>query len=1254
MTDSNFLRRSKAGPNGSNAPALSSVQTRLVLLLLVGAASLLTLAAALTLTSRGPFGHGQQHVSFIERTVGQPTAHPKHRSIVKRYASSNTRVTLHRNGATIQHNGNTVQLAAAGTGSTPWQPRADGALRRTPFGSEAFVTTGTRTENFLNVKSRVGVRTWRWHLGDTAAQLGDRGTVELAGGMKIRRPAIFDDNGKDVTPAGAQWKLAGSNGGTDLLLHLDDANLPVPYVIDPEVDYGSGSAGTLYLTNTLSKYSLGTTAVSPGVTDAFTTTAPGATLCTATTVGTCPGVRDSVSQTTANANFFMPFVGNRPAAAGSFVAAASIVKPTTGNPFGFIVENGGQSTSAGTVIPAANWVFTVPTLTSTSSATSQLYLSVGAWIVTDNGTTPTNGTTIPTIGTMIIDPTATVQATNLAAAATARTVSNTITVAMGKQTLTSQQHILVAFYAVKKNNAAARLNGYAYLGVNGSGTLGATAVGAANLAFLKTPLEAPQAPTSLTAGQVGGYVTTTTPTLSATYVTPGAAATDQGRVDFFLCPTNADCTASGSTWTGPSSSAALTNAGAGSVTVPAATLVDGSTYYLEARNQATDPAAANAPYATTILSPATTLQSLRVDATLPTVAATTPASGAFYGGTTAYPTAWSGTQTDGGVNPSGVASVQVTLADPTGKYWNGASWVAQAEALSWQTTTLGAGTWTWTSPAAAVNGTYTVHVRATDNAGNVRTNATYTFVYDNVVPNVLTATTPAANGFYGNTTAYPTAWAGTASDATTQVSTVQVTLADPTGKYWNGASWVVQAEAVSWQTTGFAAPNWTWTSPAVSVNGTYTVHVRATDQAGNTATNATYTFVYDNVVPNTLTIATPVSSAYYGGTTAYPTAWTGTAGDATAGIPNAAAVQITLQDPAGLYWNGASWQAGAITVAASSFAAGTWNWTSPAVSANGTYNVTVKATDAAGNFTTSSRTFVYDNSVPNTLTIATPTSNGFYGNTAAYPTAWTGTAGDATSGIPNAAAVQITLQDPAGSYWNGASWQAGAITVAASSLAAGTWNWTSPAVTVNGVYNVTVKATDNAGNFATSSRSFTYDNVIPNTLTIATPASNALYGNTTAYPTAWTGTAADATSGFANAAAIQITLQDPAGLYWNGATWQAGATTVAATSLAAGTWNWTSPAITVNGTYNVTVKATDNAGNFATSSRSFTYDNVIPNTLTIATPASNAYYGNTTAYPTAWTGTAADATSGIPNAAAIQITLQNPAGSYWNGATWQA
>src|ERR1700712_589607 len=88
MTDLNSLRRSKAGSNGSNAPALLSVQLRLVLLLLVGAASLLTLAAALTFTSRGLFGHGH---SLSTRPL---PSWPESNTLVARHGDARASLTV--------------------------------------------------------------------------------------------------------------------------------------------------------------------------------------------------------------------------------------------------------------------------------------------------------------------------------------------------------------------------------------------------------------------------------------------------------------------------------------------------------------------------------------------------------------------------------------------------------------------------------------------------------------------------------------------------------------------------------------------------------------------------------------------------------------------------------------------------------------------------------------------------------------------------------------------------------------------------------------------------------------------------------------------------------------------------------------------------------------------------------------------------------------------------------------------------------
>ena len=48
---------------------------------------------------------------------------------------------------------------------------------------------------------------------------------------------ILDGEGKDVTPEGLRWGLEEGNLGWFLTLKLDDADLPLPYVIDPAVTH---------------------------------------------------------------------------------------------------------------------------------------------------------------------------------------------------------------------------------------------------------------------------------------------------------------------------------------------------------------------------------------------------------------------------------------------------------------------------------------------------------------------------------------------------------------------------------------------------------------------------------------------------------------------------------------------------------------------------------------------------------------------------------------------------------------------------------------------------------------------------------------------------------------------------------------------------------------------------------------------------------------------------------------------------------
>ncbi|HVC87411.1 MAG TPA: Ig-like domain-containing protein [Gaiellaceae bacterium] len=1045
MINLGFLRRSQAGLSGS------STHVHLALLALVGASAVLLLGTALTLTSRGLFGHG--HSSFTERLIGPPVSSSTGTdpSIVKRHASSATRVTIDSTGASISHFDHTVGLSTVGAGDAAWQPRANGYLRKTPFGSEAIISNGTRTELYLDVNQRVGLHTWKWHLGDVNAKLVPGGGVSVGSNLTIRPPAIYDAHGTLVTPATARWSLARGRSGTDLLLSLDDTHLSVPYVIDPEIDYGSATNGTLYLTNTTSAYSLGTSGTSPGVTDILANTSPGAALCTASTTGTCPGVRDATGQNTGGANYFMPFVGNKPPGSGAFVAAGSIVKPSTANPFGFIVENAGSA--SGTVIPAGTWTFTVPTLTSTTSSSVSLYVSAGAWVVTDNG-----AGAISAIGTQLIDPTTTVTTTDLAASATARTFTNTITASVPNVTLAANQHVLVAFYAVKVTTLSRRLSGYMYLGVNGSGTLGATAVAAATM-DTPTPLEIPSAPTSLTTG----WVKASAAPITATYATVGTAATDQGRVTFYLCPTNLDCSAGSPTWTGNSTSSVLTNGVAGTATVGTA-LTNGTSYYLEALGEATDPAAGNAPYSTAIKSPLSSLTTLTADGAAPVdvISLTSPSGASITGNTVYYKGNAAGsfkihdapTDTAG----SGVASSTFGLL-------SGGSGFSVHSLETIVGTPADSSTISWSS----ASGSPTIPVHSTDNVGNVGADTTLTLSLDNTAPSGGTVSVPT----YSSSPV--TVTTGNFSDAGSGIASNTITRS-------NGQAPIGGVCPVS----GYSGAT-VVTSPdgGVASGQCYVYTLTGTDNVGNTATAVSSPVLVDTVAPTDAITLTAATGAFQSGTTVWYK------GNAAGSFKVRDTVTDSLSGPNSATFGtltGGSGFSTHTTETISTPAGGPYDssvisWST----ASGAPTLPVHATDAAGNSSTDTTlTLALDNTAPTGGSISVPAYA-----TSTSVTITTGNYTDAGSGIAANVITRSNGQAPIGGVCPAVGTFTGATVV------------TSPDLGVaNGqCYVYTLTGTDNVGNSVSlaSSNAVLIDTTAPADAFTLTSATGTYQSGTTLY-----------------------------------------------------------------------------------------------------------------------------------------------------------
>jgi hypothetical protein len=68
--------------------------------------------------------------------------------------------------------------------------------------------------------------------------------------LYIPAPKILNTSGLDISPNDLKWKLKAQNGGWLLQLELKDANLPVPYIIDPAISYRSGTSNILTVAGT--------------------------------------------------------------------------------------------------------------------------------------------------------------------------------------------------------------------------------------------------------------------------------------------------------------------------------------------------------------------------------------------------------------------------------------------------------------------------------------------------------------------------------------------------------------------------------------------------------------------------------------------------------------------------------------------------------------------------------------------------------------------------------------------------------------------------------------------------------------------------------------------------------------------------------------------------------------------------------------------------------------------------------------------
>lgn len=343
---------------------------------------------------------------------------------------------------------------------------------------------------------------------------------------------------------------------------------------------------------------------------------------------------------------------------------------------------------------------------------------------------------------------------------------------------------------------------------------------------------------------------------------------------------------------------------------------------------------------------ATASHSWTVDTGIPNVAITFPLPGRSYNDTTYA--GGCGTPATGDLcgtasDPQGnLAMVDVSIQRlSTSLFWNGSAFASASEVFLPAT---GRESWTFPMAAAAfpAEGAYTVTARARDAVGLTATDS-LTITLDRTAPDAPTIT----SGPTG-TTAGGDAF-GFSSEA--------------------GATFECRVDAGAW--AGCSSP----ASYAGLADGAHTFQVRATDAAGNTGVAASRAWSIDATAPVVGTTF-PLASSTHNNTT-----WKNGCADATDDLCGTATdtggavtlVEVSLRRiSTGLYWNGTGFSAAAPVWTA---ATGTGSWTLPfaatAFPADGSYELSVRATDAVGNVSApATRTFSIDRTGPGAQSVA--------------------------------------------------------------------------------------------------------------------------------------------------------------------------------------------------------------------------------------------------------------------------------------------
>lgn len=455
------------------------------------------------------------------------------------------------------------------------------------------------------------------------------------------------------------------------------------------------------------------------------------------------------------------------------------------------------------------------------------------------------------------------------------------------------------------------------------------------------------------------------------------------------------------------------------------------------------------------------------------------------------------------VGPSGT----VTDATPTftGTANPGATITLRVGATVVGTATADAsGAWSVTPTMSLAEGMQTVTATAVDDLGNATTDTTVVVV-DSLTFVMVT---------------------GPADGSSTTDTTPTVTGTGEPGATVD----VLVDEAVVGSVTVAADGTWSLDVPTALSTGMHRVRAEARDPSGNTAMSGENVFTIDD------------------GTFVDLTSPTGTSRDSTPEIRGTGEPGATI-----------SVEVAGMTLTTTVAADGTWSVT-PSTLADGAYTIVVTATDARGNVASDTGSFVLD----------TATSVAF------LQPGDLGATGDATPELSGTsepgATVTITIDGGV----------VGTVTVDAE----GNWTFQVPSELAEGSHEVSVTATDLAGNTASDMGSFVVDRTTPS-LEIRGPGDNTTTNDAT--PTI---------SGTTEPRQLVTIVVDGV---------------ILGTALAdeTGAWRFESTAPLAEGMHRVEVTTTDAAGNTATDAHGFTVDLTAP-AVDVTGPSNGAVISDAT------------------------------------------